>query len=146
MNHLQEFMESSIRANVQCYELSEREAEKYIGEVIRKFHPDKLSGHLSIGHESTSIALEPWEFSYSKKLKDEPLFIFFEQRDVNKNKMACIKNGKKLCSILEQAYGMEYFVTNQNVSFLLAVNWYEIEGIGEITNLINELNKSSPDE
>ncbi|KEQ17555.1 hypothetical protein GZ78_17580 [Endozoicomonas numazuensis] len=113
---------------------------------MRKFHPDKLSGHLSIGHESTSIALEPWEFSYSKKLKDEPLFIFFEQRDVNKNKMACIKNGKKLCSILEQAYGMEYFVTNQNVSFLLAVNWYEIEGIGEITNLINELNKSSPDE
>lgn len=31
---------------------------------------------------------------------------------------------------MEESFGMEYFVSNKTSDYLLAVNWYVIEGVG----------------
>ena len=81
--------------------------------------------------------------SFVPYIGEEPILIFFEQTDLNKNRVVYINDGRKLCNILEHAYGLEYFIINEKISYLLAVNWYAIEGVGTITCLINELRKSS---
>ncbi len=43
-----------------------------------------------------------------------------------------IENGRNFCSILKNAYGMEYFISNENANYLVAVNWYVIEGAGSV--------------
>jgi hypothetical protein len=139
MKYIEEFLEASKRANVYSQKLNENISKKYIEEIIRKFNPIKLLSHISIGHNSESVGLEQWEFNYSEELEDEPVYVFFEQSYSNKNKLILIQDGRELCRIFEHAYGMEYFVTNKEKSYLLAVNWYVIEGAGTAIDLINRL-------
>lgn len=87
---------------------------------------------MAIGGDATSISLEPHEFSYSAHLDDGPIYIFFEQFGNDKNRVIVLNNGRNLGNVLENAFGMEYFVSNEKQGFLLAVNWYAIEGIGSV--------------
>jgi len=40
---------------------------------------------------------------------------------------------------MKKSYGMEYFVSNKNADFLIAVNWYVIEVAGLAIGYLNEL-------
>lgn len=44
--------------------------------------------------------------------------------------MIAIHSGRRLGEIMENSFGMEYFVTNKDFAYLLAINWYVIEGVG----------------
>ena len=88
---------------------------------------------------SISVPLEKYEFSYSEFLGDEPVYVFFDQANHNRKKVVVVKQGRRLCTILENAYGMEYFVSNKSADYLLAINWYVIEGTGTAKVWLQEL-------
>lgn len=111
----------------------------YIKRVTDRFSPHKLSGHLAIQVDSVSVPLEPYEFSYPKYLDHEPIYMFFDQSGIDKDNVVVIKNGRALGEALSHSFGMEYFLSNKNIEFLLAVNWYVIEGAGTAKKWINGL-------
>lgn len=53
--------------------------------------------------------------------------------------MIKIKDVRLLGEVLEKSYGMEYFLTNRDKDFLISVNWYEIEGIGNVKEYFTKL-------
>ncbi|UMR30235.1 hypothetical protein MJ904_25125 [Massilia sp. MB5] len=112
---------------------------QFMAEVIGKFKPARMSGHLAIGHDSISIPLEPNEFTYSSHLDAAPVFVFFEQRTADKDRVLVLHDGRSLAKIFENAFGMEYFVSDEKHSYLLAVNWYVIEGTGECRTWMKRL-------
>ena len=140
MDNADELLKASAILEIPGILLGKQESAEYIKRVIKIFAPQKISGHLSIyNNNSISIPLEKYEFSYSNYLDDEPAYIFFDQENHNREKVVIISEGKKLCHILENAYGMEYFVSNENAEYLLAVNWYVIEGAGSAKHWLSKL-------
>lgn len=119
--------------------LDENDSKQYIKRVIDIFKPFKITGHLSIGKETLTIPLEGNEFSYSKYLKSEPAYIFFDQESRDRNTVVVVKDANLIGNLMENSYGMEYFVSNKTSDFLIAVNWYVIEAAGatieSLTNL-----------
>lgn len=131
MDNSDELIRESRKLKIACTLLGNQESLEYINNVIKKFTPQKTSGHLSIyNNESVSISSEKYEFLYSDYLDDEPVYVFFDQENHNRNKVVVISEGKRLCRIMENTYGMEYFVSNKKAEYLLAINWYVIEGAG----------------
>ncbi|MBY5969686.1 hypothetical protein [Halomonas denitrificans] len=137
LSHAKEVLRAANEIDVRATVLSKEEAEDIINHAINKFCPTKLTGHLSIGGNANSILTEKYEFSFSKKLEEKPAFIFFEQNDQQKNLVISIDNARFLSPLMENCYGMEYFVTDQDFSYLIAVNWYAIEFVGECSALLN---------
>jgi len=101
-----------------------------VRDVFGKFKPVKTSGHVALGDDAVSIPLEPHEFSYCENLEDARILVFFEQQGNDLDRVVALEDGRSLGKVLENAYGMEYFVTNEKQTFLLAVNWYVVEGTG----------------
>jgi hypothetical protein len=130
MDNATELLNESKKLNISCLLLGTSDSVNYIERVLKKYTPHKTSGHLSIYKDSISIPLEKYEFTYCKYLKNEPVYLFFDQENHNRQKVVMISEGKKLCSILENSFGMEYFVSNEKIEYLIAVNWYVIEGAG----------------
>jgi len=58
------------------------------------------------------------------------LLIFFEQTRENVDTIFKLHKGKYFSKILEECSGLEYFITNNTVDYLIAVNWYAIENVG----------------
>lgn len=106
------------------------EGAEYIVRTLEKFKPARVTGHLAIHHDSLSIPFEKYEISYPDFMPDEPTCIFFEQVRENVNCVFILEEGRKLSQILENTYRFEYFQSNEQIEYLLAVNWYVIEGIG----------------
>lgn len=52
---------------------------------------------------------------------------FFEQDVSNKNIVVVVDDVRDMSRLMEDSYGMEYFVSNEVGDFLIAVNWYVIE-------------------
>ncbi|MCV2884711.1 hypothetical protein OE749_08385 [Aestuariibacter sp. AA17] len=111
----------------------------YIELILNKFKPFKITGHVSIGESATATSLENHEFSYSKNLEDEPVYVFFEQKGDKRENVIMVEDGRLLCDLFANAYGMEYFVSNKNGDYLIAVNWYAIEGVGNVSSWLKEL-------
>ena len=89
--------------------------------------------------DSISIPLDKYEFKYSEYLKSEPVYIFFDQGNMNTNEVILINDAKDIGRIFSNSFGMEYFLTNMDFTFLLSVNWYVIEGSGEAVDWIKLL-------
>lgn len=123
----QELINACRELGIDAEELIPQDAKHFINQVIEKFRPRKLSSHLSIGDHAMRFPLDPYEFTYSGKLPKGPARIFFDQDNNNRNRVVELKEGRKLCEALENAYGMEYFVSNPSLDFLISVNWYVIE-------------------
>lgn len=65
---------------------------------------------------------------------------FFEQNKVlNKKIVVKIEDLRLLGKILENSFGMEYFLTNEKMDFLIAVNWYVIEVSGTAKTKLKKL-------
>ncbi len=135
-----ELLTTANRINIEVELLDLAEASNFINSVIERYNPWKTTGHLSIGQEnSTKLKTEENEFTFSKLLPNEPAFIFFEQNTFNKDTVVCIKNAKQISQLMENSYGMEYFISNESMSYLISVNWYTIE-LSEQFNLTCILN------
>ena len=139
MSNVIEFRRSADELNIGCYPLDLVASKKIIREVEEKFSPEKLTGHVSIGHNSVSVPLDAYEFSYSQYLQSEPIYVFFDQLGDDQGCVLILDEGRSLGKVLENAFGMEYFITNEKMDYLLAINWYVIEGSGSAVDWLGEL-------
>lgn len=122
-----------------CRVLPTAEASELLCKVFEKYSVTKKAGHLSIGSHSVKIPTEQFEFTYSEILNPEPVYMFFDQKNYNKKDVVVIDNGRNIGLIMANSIGMEYFITDMNLSYLIAVNWYMIEAKGSIEPRLNEL-------
>ena len=107
------------------------EASTIIKTSLEKFVPFRTLGHLAISDErSIYLKLSDNEYTFSEKLDDEPVFVFFEQTMNHVNIVFKLLNGKSFSKILEECGILEYFLTNETVDYLIAANWYTIEIVG----------------
>jgi hypothetical protein len=143
MSKSDELINASQELGIASYILTSKEGADFIHFVLDLYKPNKLSGHLAIHHDSVSIPLEPYEFTYSTFMAEEPAYVFFEQKGTDINKVVVVEEGNRLGEILENSYGMEYFVSNKTANYLLAVNWYVIEGSGSAIDWLTTLNTST---
>lgn len=131
-SHAKELISIAPTIDVKANLLSKEQAEKYISYVLNKYHPWKTTGHLSIGDNAGKLSTEENEFTFSLSMKNEPAYIFFEQNTINKNDVVVIENAKNISKLMENSHGMEYFISDKNATYLIAVNWYSIEYTGDI--------------
>ncbi|WP_419810922.1 hypothetical protein [Bacterioplanoides sp.] len=96
----------------------------FFNKVLEKFSPRKLKGHVSIG-KGEKLPLEEYEFTYSNRLGSSPAIMFFYEKD----RLCMLKflDAKKVCSVMENMYGIEYFLVDEDLEYLISVNWYVIE-------------------
>lgn len=123
-----ELIEVGERLNIKIELLPDNEAKKYIDQVLERFRPFKVTGHIGIGHDSFCLGIDAWEFSYMEYLPKGSGYLFFDQGDsMSQRTVVKIEDLTRLGRILENSFGMEYFVANEAVDFLIAVNWYVVE-------------------
>jgi len=139
MNNADELTKTGRELHIECRLLKGTEAFNYIHRVIQTFNPRKTSGHLAIGGDSITIPLEKYEFSFSEYLKCEPVYVFFDQENYDRNKVVVVHDGQQLGKLMENSFAMEYFVSNAKADYLLAINWYVIEGVGTAKNWLEKL-------
>lgn len=139
MGNIDELERACGELDIRSEALSREESVKIITEVLNKYKVGKTSGHLAICHDSISIPIEDYEFTYSSNLDDEAIYVFFDQEGYSKKQVIEISSGQRLGEIMENSFGMEYFVTNRDFTYLLAVNWYVIEGAGSAKRWIKGL-------
>lgn len=144
MKHIDEIVRVCNELGIDCKVVPPDEARKYNDFIVKKFNVQKQSGHLSILYQSISVPIEKWEFLYSEFLKDEPVYVFFDQENFHSTELVVIEKGKFLGRIMEDSYGMEYFASNIKGDYLLAVNWYVIEGAGTSIEWLTKLNTVQP--
>ena len=74
----------------------------------------------------------PNEFSYTNILPEESGYIFFEPTgETEKRTVVWISDIRQAGTLFENSFGMEYFLSNENSDYLIAVNWYVVEISGE---------------
>jgi hypothetical protein len=110
--------------------LLDAEATLFIAAVVAKFQPEKLTGHLAIRRHAVAMPLEPHEFTLSRCLPQEAAYVLFDQAGQDRGRVIVLESGQAVCSVLENAFGMEYFVSDADHDYLIAVNWYVIEAAG----------------
>lgn len=135
----QELIQVSSSLGIEIEVLEENTSKNYIKRVIEKFKPFKTAGHLAIGVNSHTIPLEKYEFSYSKHLNSEPAFIFFDQEGLDRDTVVVVKDAKLVGDLMENSYGMEYFLSNEKLDYLIAINWYVIEISDTLLPMITNL-------
>lgn len=138
----QELIQVSSKIGIEIEVLDDHSSKDYIMRVIRKFKPFKTAGHLAIGADSHNISLEKYEFSYSKYLNSEPALIFFDQEGLDRDTVVVVKDAKFVGDLMENSYGMEYFLSNEKLDYLIAVNWYVIEVSESVVPLLTNLDFS----
>jgi hypothetical protein len=130
MKNSEEFINASNELEIEANLLPIDYAHEIISRCTQKYSIGKLSGHLAIHGDTIQLPLEPIEFSYSKQLMKGKAFLFFDQENHNRNEVVQIENAQEICNVLENCFGMEYFVTNEDYSYLISVNWYTVEVSG----------------
>ena len=133
MSNAEEIVNVSNELGIECVLLSEVEGKAIVSQVLEKFKPVKVTGHLSIERDSISIPLEENEFSYPERLDNESAFIFFDQEGIDRKNVVYIADVKSICKIMNSSFGMEYFLSNKDTTYLVSVNWYTIEIAGTMT-------------
>lgn len=134
-----ELISTSRKLGIDIDVLDEMNSKKYIESIIEIFKPFKVTGHLSIGDATMNIPLEDNEFSYSKFLRSESAYIFFDQDGKDRNTVIVVKDATLIGDLMENSFGMEYFTSNEKQDFLIAVNWYGIEVVGIATELLSKM-------
>ena len=65
-------------------------------------------------------------------MRGDPAFIFFEQNQINRCDVVRVEDARNISSLMENSHGMEYFISDAGLTYLIAVNWYAIEYVGDI--------------
>jgi hypothetical protein len=136
---VEEFIEEGKNAGTKVTSLDLNEAKMYKSMIINKYHPSNTWSHLSIDDNLNSEVHEipiEYEFTYSKSLPKEPVFIFFSQSSEGiKNIVLEIENGRKVGELMNH----EYFLSNENGDYLISVNYYGIQYKGDNPEWFDEL-------
>ncbi|MCP8466228.1 hypothetical protein NK553_19930 [Pseudomonas sp. ZM23] len=127
-----ELFRSATELSIDAEIITDEIARNYIKKVFEKYKPGKTSGHFSISSSARRIPTDEYESSFSRNLKEEKAYVFFEQNQIDKNTVFIISDARELSKVIENSFGMEYFISNQETSYLIAVNWYSIEYTGEV--------------
>lgn len=125
--HANELLRAAAEIGVKARTTEKDVAEKYISFVLDKYRPWKTSGHLSIGESVSKLPTDENEFLFFLSVKPGSGWVFFEQSKWNKNTVVVVDDVRDLSRLMESSYGMEYFVSDEIGSYLIAVNWYVIE-------------------
>ena len=145
MNRVQEAIElvsigREMGINIKI--LPENESKNIIDTAMKRFRPYKREGHLGIGGNSVTLPINDWEYSYMEYLPKGVGLIFFEQKNLlNGKTVVKISDLRLLGKILKESFGMEYFLTNEKINFLIAVNWYVVEAAGIVQKDLKILNQ-----
>lgn len=140
ISEAEELFTTGKKLDIKIELLTDSKAEKYINKSLNLFSPFKVTGHLGIGHNSIDLPIDKWEFSYMEHLDKEGGYIFFDQmKSMYKHTVVKIEDIRLLGKILENSFGMEYFLTNEKTDFLIAVNWYVIEVAGTAKKRLGKL-------
>lgn len=135
-----EILQICLDLGIIAHRISESESQTIIQSILKKFEVQKTIGHLAIySNTSVAIPLENNEFIYSLQIPNKPIYLFFEQGQFHKNILILITEGSRICEIMKNSYTSEYFVSNIEQSFIIAVNWYVIEGDGEASDWLTTL-------
>lgn len=59
-----------------------------------------------------------------------PAFVFFEKSVINRRDVVVFEDARSVSSLMENSHGMEYFISDAVLSYLVTVNWYSIEYVG----------------
>lgn len=112
-------LESAAKKLFLEYSIIEAErAGEFIQETINKFKVSKITGHLSIDSEiSKKISTDEHEFTFSKEYLSDTAYVFFEQDYYNKNQIFILKEGTLFSELIQECYGMEYFITDEKRAF-----------------------------
>ncbi|MBU2895228.1 hypothetical protein [Vibrio hepatarius] len=133
MKNAKEILEVCRELGIKCELLPNDDAKIFIDGVTKKFEPSKTAGHLSIENDSVSLPIEDYEYEYSSSLPEGKGFIFFDQSGKDKNCVVEIEDVRVIGAIMENAFGMEYFVSDSNNDYLVCVSWYAVEFKGLIS-------------
>ena len=138
MKNTDEILNASKEVGITTKLIPANKAKELILSATDGFTVQKTSGHLAIQHNSISIPLEAHEFEYSNQLPDRPAYMFFDQ-EREPNAVVWVESAQKICTIMENAFGMEYFVLDEKGEYLIAVNWYVIEAAGTAREFLSDL-------
>lgn len=131
-SHAKELINVAEKIGVKVNVLTGDAAEKYIFFILKKYKPWKQKGHLSIGDNVSRLSTDENEFTFSLLMKPLPALLFFEQDSINKDTVIIIDNAREISALMRNSHGMEYFVSDEYGTYLIAVNWYSIEFIGDV--------------
>lgn len=131
-SHASELIRVAGEMSIAARLLSKDEGCAYIASVFGKFHPWKTEGHVSIGDDVKKIRTEDCEFSFSRSMRGDVAFIFFEQNQVNRCDVVRVGDARDISLLIENSHGMEYFISDAGLTYLIAVNWYVIEYVGDV--------------
>ncbi|MFJ8517269.1 hypothetical protein [Lysinibacillus xylanilyticus] len=138
-SNTRELIYVSSELGIDIVVLNRLESEQYINKVIDTHMPFKITGHLQMDVDSITLSLEENEYSYSEHLKSEPAYIFFDQDGLDRKSVVIVKDAKLVGKLMENSFGMEYFVSNERNDYLIAVNWYVIHVAGSAINDLSKL-------
>jgi hypothetical protein len=99
----------------------------FINNVLEKFKPSNITNHLSVGENCYTLPCEDYEFSYSESLKSEPGYLFFEQTGKGFECLLKIDEIRETGKLFYNSFGIEYFLVNENMDYLISVNWYTVQ-------------------
>ncbi|WP_156957943.1 hypothetical protein [Paracidovorax oryzae] len=123
-NKISELLDACSILNVPAKIISAENFESKKNEIFKKYHPEQTVNHYSIGGDSIVLPTEEYEFSLFENFPDINILLFFGSD--SKEDCLSIESLSSLSKIMENCYGMEYFVSDQDASFLISVNWYVI--------------------
>lgn len=130
-SYFEQLKDAAEILGLRCEILTGEDASTIIETCFQKFKPGRKFGQLAIDNEnSIYLKLSDYEYTFSEKLDDEPVFVFFEQTREKVDVVFKLLNGKNFSRILEECGILEYFLTNETVDYLIAANWYTIEIVG----------------
>jgi hypothetical protein len=144
LGNTKEILSVADRIGVKARLLPATVGSNLISKAINIYRPSKTSGHLAIHKNSASIPLEAVEFTYCGVLGRRPVYVFFDQQGIDKGLVVSVREGVRLCDLLKESFGMEYFVTDKRFSYLIAVNWYVLEVAGDLKGKLVDFSQNQP--
>ncbi|MBN6075089.1 hypothetical protein HYE60_07510 [Aggregatibacter actinomycetemcomitans] len=130
--------------NLHLEVLNEEDSKTYIDKTFNLFNPLKTWGHIQIGRGESLAPTEKYQNIYSLFMTSSPLFVIFDQNHKeDKNWVLKVKNGRDFAKLVYENGNLEYFLSDEKNTFLVAVNWYSIEYIGSLFFDKNKLDEFS---
>jgi hypothetical protein len=124
---VKELSDTATKLNIQLEILPQDFSADFIQSVLKKYTPANTTNHLAVGNNCKELPLETFEFTYSESLQQEPGYLFFEQIGLGTKTLLKIENITETCKLFENSFGIEYFLTNKTLDFLISVNWYVLQ-------------------
>ena len=133
VGYARELLTCAAKLGMNAHLLPKKEGGEYIALVIGKFRPLNTMGHVQVSDPSGEMDYtEGNEYAFPLKMNAEPAYVFFAQNDIDRHHVVVIENALNISKIMEKSYGMEYFISNKEMSFLVSVNVYAIGWAGAI--------------